>query len=100
LTEEELEAYEASRDLGAELLQSIMEMKAGLGTVVYSPVVDAREKTGLSRAHFASLMGVSVHTLQKWEQGRARPGGAARTLLAIALTNPSAIRALKSTDRQ
>lgn len=93
LTEEELETYEASRDFGADLLQSIREMKAGLGTVVYSPVVDARNKTGLSRAQFAALMGVSVHTLLKWEQSRAQPTGAARTLLAIAITNPEAITA-------
>jgi hypothetical protein len=35
LTETELEAYEARRDLGAELSQAIREMKAGQGRVVY-----------------------------------------------------------------
>ena len=36
-------------------------------------------------------MGVSVRTLQDWEQGRRRPSGAARTLLMIADKNPQAI---------
>lgn len=36
-------------------------------------------------------MGVSVRTLQGWEQGRKQPSGAARILLAIASTNPKAV---------
>ena len=50
-----------------------------------------REKTGLSQATFARLLGVSVRTLQEWEQGRRAPSGAARTLLAIAAKNPQAL---------
>jgi putative transcriptional regulator len=38
-----------------------------------------------------NLAGVSVRTLQGWEQGRKQPSGAARTLLAIARTNPKAL---------
>ncbi|MFX5374018.1 hypothetical protein ABTD20_18670, partial [Acinetobacter baumannii] len=59
----ELEAYEAQRDLAAELLQSVREMKAGQVRVVSSPVIEARKKTGLSQSQFAALMGVSVRTL-------------------------------------
>ena len=90
----ELAAYEAKRDLAAELLQSVREMKAGQVDVVSSPVIDARKKTGLSQSQFAALMGVSVRTLQGWEQGRKQPSGAARTLLAIASTNPKALLAV------
>ena len=43
---------------------------------------EARQATGLSQAQFAALLGVSVRTLQGWEQGRKPPSGAARTLLA------------------
>ena len=43
----ELAAYEATRDLAAELLQSVREMKAGHVQVVSSPVIEARKKTGL-----------------------------------------------------
>ena len=94
LTNKELTAYEAERDLAAELLQAVQEMKAGQLHVVSSPVIEARKKTGLSQSQFAALMGVSVRTLQGWEQGRKQPSGAARTLLAIASTNPKAVLAV------
>jgi putative transcriptional regulator len=94
LSNTELEAYEAQRDLGADLLQSIREMKAGQGRVVYSEAIEARKKTGLSQSQFATLLGVSVRTLQGWEQGRKQPSGAARTLLAIAQVNPAAVLAV------
>ena len=90
----ELAAYEATRDLAAELLQSVHEMKAGHVQVVSSPVIEARKKTGLSQSQFAALLGVSVRTLQGWEQGRKQPSGAARTLLAIASMNPKALLAV------
>lgn len=94
LTKAELASYEAKRNLAAELLQSVREMKAGQTHVVSSPAIEARKKTGLSQSQFAALIGVSVRTLQGWEQGRKQPSGAARTLLAIASTNPKAVLAV------
>ena len=96
LTRKELVAYESKRDLAAELLQSIREMKAGKTHVVFSPATEARQRTGLSQSKFAALLGVSVRTLQGWEQGRKQPSGAARTLLTIARTNPKALLAVAS----
>jgi putative transcriptional regulator len=96
LGSKELAAFEAKRDLAAELLQSIRQMKAGKTHVVLSPATEARQKTGLSQSQFASLLGVSVRTLQGWEQGRKQPSGAARTLLTIARTNPKALLAVAS----
>jgi putative transcriptional regulator len=96
LTAAELKAHESKRDIGAEILQSIKDMKAGKGKVVLSSATEAREATGLSQSQFASLLGVSVRTLQGWEQGRKQPSGAARTLLAIAKTNPKAILAVSA----
>jgi len=96
LTDEELAAYEVKRDLAAELLQSVREMKAGKVHTITSPVIEARKKTGLSQSQFAALLGVSVRTLQGWEQGRKQPSGAARTLLTIASTNPKAVLAVAS----
>ncbi len=82
-----------SRDIGAEILQGLREIKRGeYGRVVNVPdVTRIREKTGLSQTRFAQLLGVSVRTLQDWEQGRRSPSGAARTLLMIAARNPQAL---------
>ena len=89
-----LRAYEAKRDLAGELLESVQQMKAGNTRVVLSPAIEARERTGLSQSQFARLLGVSVRTLQGWEQGRKQPSGAARTLLTIAQMNPNALLAI------
>jgi putative transcriptional regulator len=45
----------------------------------------------VSQARFAQLLGVSVRTLQDWEQRRRAPSRAARTLLMIAAKNPQAL---------
>lgn len=81
------------RNVGAEILEGIRELKAGkTGRVVnVPPVAGIRARTGLSQARFAALLGVSVRTLQDWEQGRRAPSGAARTLLLIAYRNPEAL---------
>ena len=81
------------RNIGAEILQGLREIKRGEhGRVVNVPAIAAiREKTGLSQARFAQLLGVSVRTLQDWEQGRRAPSGAARTLLIVADRNPRAL---------
>lgn len=57
-------------------------------------VVEARHALGLSQTRFAGLLGVSVDTLQNWEQGRRRPTGAACVLLRIAAKNPDAVLAV------
>jgi putative transcriptional regulator len=78
------------RDIAQEILAGLREIKRGeYGRVINIPDVRSiREKTGLSQSRFAELLGVSVRTLQDWEQGRRIPTGAARTLLMIAAKNP------------
>lgn len=82
-----------SRDIGGKILQGLREIKRGeYGRVINVPdIARIREKTGLSQARFAQLLGVSVRTLQDWEQGRRAPSGAARTLLMVAARNPQAL---------
>ena len=84
----------AKRNIGLEILRGIREIKRGEhGRVITVPsVTTVRESTGLSQSQFARLLGVSVRTLQEWEQGRRAPSGAARTLLLIAAKNPRALR--------
>lgn len=98
LTEAELLARDAERDLNAELLEAAQQMRDGqLGRVcvvtrdkrvIESPVAKIRVSTKLSQAKFAALMGISVRTLQDWEQGRRSPSGAAKTLLRVAEKHP------------
>jgi len=52
-----------------------------------------RRRLGKSQSEFARMIGVSVATLQNWEQGRRRPEGPARALLKIAAANPEAVSA-------
>jgi putative transcriptional regulator len=84
---------EKARNIGTEILQGLREIKRGEhGRVINVPdVATTRAKTGLSQVRFAELLGVSVRTLQDWEQGRRAPSGAARTLLLIAAKNPKAL---------
>lgn len=84
---------EIERDVGAEILEGIRQLKRGeVGRAINFPTVaEVRAKVGLSQSEFAHLMGVSVRTLQEWEQGRRTPSGPARTLLAIAYQNPKAL---------
>jgi putative transcriptional regulator len=81
-----------------DLLESVRQMKAGKAarTTVVRPTqaAQARAKVGVPQIAFAALLGVSVRTLQEWEQGRREPTGAARTLLRIAQTHSQALREL------
>ncbi len=77
-----------------DLITSAKQMKAGNVRVELSPIANIRNKMHLSQSKFSDLLGVSVRTLQDWEQGRAKPSGAAKTLLKIAELNPEALIAV------
>lgn len=100
MTEKQLIARDSKRDLAAELLQAVREMKAGKAARVHQvkvpEIVEARTRTGLSQQQFAAVLGVSARTLEGWEQGRRKPTGAARSLLTIATRRPDVLRELFS----
>ncbi|MBM3565580.1 MAG: helix-turn-helix domain-containing protein [Alphaproteobacteria bacterium] len=62
--------------------------------VVKMPRVDvraARRKLGMTQKDFALSFGVSLDTLRNWEQGRRRPRGPARILLAVIERDPDTV---------
>jgi len=94
----------AKRDIGMEILegiQAIKEHKAGkihLRTHTLKAPGSPREiraRMGVSQAAFAGMMGVSVRTVQDWEQGRRRPSGPAEALLRIAEQKPEVFSELE-----
>ena len=125
MTDIQLEARDAGRNLAAELLQSIRELKTGQwarkttfeplsdgsvrrtvvrhdGSIEKQEVLDgpqwqlmaARAQSGLSQSEFARATGVSVRTIQEWEQGRKVPSGAARSLLKLISRHPELLAEL------
>lgn len=62
-------------------------------TFVFEPedVRKIREKLHKSQSEFARMIGVSVATLQNWEQGRRQPEGPARALLVVASKAPDVV---------
>ena len=125
MTDAQLKARDAGRDIGAELLQSVREMKVGQWArkTTFEPLPDgsvrrtvlradgtlekqevlvgpqwqlmaARAQSGLSQSEFARATGVSVRTLQEWEQGRKVPSGAARSLLKLVSRHPGLLAEL------
>ena len=82
------------RNLEHELLEGIREIKRTKGKRysidVPSDVRQVRKRLSLTQDAFAALMGVSIRTLQDWEQHRRKPSGPAYSLLRIACRYPQA----------
>ncbi len=85
------------RNIGLEILEGIREIKAfkeGKVNLVTRELSDPshpkkiRARLKLSQVAFAGLMGVSVRTVQDWEQDRREPSGPAKSLLRIAEQHP------------
>ncbi len=125
MTDAQLQARDAQRDIGAELLQAVRDLQAGrqgrktvfetladgsvrrtvmaadgsvqTQDVLTGPqwqVLAARSQSGLSQAQFARAAGVSVRTLQEWEQGRKMPSGPAQSLLKLVSRHPELLAEL------
>ena len=103
------------KDLFEELVASVKEMKdiqmgrakparvtlaadvLGSGT---PDVAALRARFNLSQAKFAALLGISIDTLQNWEQHRRRPDGPAKVLLRVAATHPEALLSVSGPSRR
>ncbi len=93
----------SERDIGQEILEGFREIKAhkaGEKTLrthklkePASPQI-IRARLQLSQSAFAALMGVSLRTVQDWEQGRRKPSGPAAALLRIAEQKPEVFKEL------
>jgi putative transcriptional regulator len=88
--------------VGQEIITSLKEAIAWAGgedvpvrvTAVQVPTTDVRavrRKLGLSQSEFAAKFGFQPATLKNWEQGRTRPDGPARVLLAVIARHPEAV---------
>ncbi len=87
-------------ELFNELLTSIQEagkimrgeLKASRQYEFEEPDVKLiREHIGFSQSKFAALIGVSLRTIQNWEQGHRHPTGPAKVLLRLVQSDPESV---------
>jgi len=84
-----------------DLLQSVREAGAyvrgnrkavaKIDRVSPDSISAVRARLGFSQAQFAQAFGISLDTLQNWEQGRRKPTGPAKVLLRVAAKHPKAV---------
>ena len=88
------------KKLFSDLVESIKEAKAIIRgeaepasrtDMKRSDVTRIRQTLRLSQPKFAQMMGISVRTLQNWEQGHRHPTGPAKVLLRVAELHPEAV---------
>ena len=84
----ELTAKQLARAIPARLRKRLMQGQFESGEDISA----LRHFVGLTQTQFARAMGISVHTLRNWEQGRRHPDGPALALLRIAARHPRIIR--------
>ena len=85
----------------AQLLKGVRELGSALRgdkkVIIRTDRIDpdsvavVRSRMKLSQGEFARMLGISVDTLQNWEQGRRKPSGAARVLLKVAARHPEVV---------
>jgi DNA-binding transcriptional regulator YiaG len=84
----ELTSADFRRAISHKVRSRIMRGKVESG----DDIAALRRFTGLSQASFAVALGISVHTLRNWEQGRRTPDGPALALLRIVARHPRVLR--------
>lgn len=86
--ERELTKADFGRAMKASQRRRIMRGQIESG----EDIVAIRRFVGLSQVGFSGALGISVHTLRNWEQGRRTPEGPALALLRIAARHPAIVR--------
>lgn len=94
---DQLVAESNERDIFAEIAANRAEMastgaKVKRTQVTVSEVAQARQALKLTQDGFAELLGVSVRTLQEWEQNRRKPSKSAEVLLKVAIRHPEIVK--------
>jgi len=84
----ELSEADFERALAARLRRKLISGRFDSG----SDIAALRRFVGLTQVEFAQAVGISVHTLRNWEQGRRKPHGPAVSLLRIAARHPRLLR--------
>ena len=104
-------AVVAKRDIFAEIMEGLQEIKAHregkitlrsykiepttLPKVDSKLIRETREKLRCSRAVFARRLHVNERTLEKWEQGRAKPNPQAAALVLLVRKFPDTLERLQ-----
>lgn len=84
------ELLEGIRDAGT-YLRGNRKVASRVDRISADSIAGVRAKLGLSQTQFARAFGISLDTLQNWEQGRRQPTGPAKVLLRVAAKHPEAI---------
>jgi DNA-binding transcriptional regulator YiaG len=87
-TNPELEAIDFEHAIPKSLRRRLMRGELRVG----ADIAALRRFVRLTQVQFAQAMGISVHTLRNWEQGRRRPEGPAIALIRIAASHPRILR--------
>jgi putative transcriptional regulator len=84
------ELLQSVRDAGA-YLRGNHKAVARIDRISPDSIAAVRARLGLSQTQFARAMGISLDTLQNWEQGRRKPTGPAKVLLKVAAKHPEVV---------
>jgi putative transcriptional regulator len=88
MSNRELSAADLDRGIRHRVRERIMAGTVTSGT----DIVALRGFTGLTQRAFANALGISIHTLRNWEQGRRKPEGAALALLRVVARHPRILK--------
>ncbi|PTX90722.1 helix-turn-helix domain-containing protein [Opitutus sp. ER46] len=84
------ELLQGVRDAG-DYLRGDRKSAGRVDQIAPDSIAAVRARLGFSQSQFARALGISLDTLQNWEQGRRQPTGPAKVLLRVAAKHPEAV---------